>query len=81
MYKLTLILSLFVLGISGKNIASRFDMDMIPGYLAELTDDDLDAALDIVFCVCGDDDQDGKLGLDELTSGVCEVNTDFRLFY
>merc|ERR1712051_85074 len=72
MYKFALLLTLVLIGASGKNLSRNGD-DWVP------SEEDLQKIIDLVLCACDDGDYDHQLSIEEYTSSVCEA-IGFHLF-
>merc|ERR1712127_904140 len=72
MYKFALLLTLVLIGASGKNLSRNGD-DWVP------SEEDLQKIIDLVLCSCDDGDYDHQLSIEEYTSPVCEA-IGFHLF-
>merc|ERR1712051_573912 len=72
MYKFALLLTLVLIGASGKNLSRNGD-DWVP------SEEDLQKIIDLVLCACDDGDYDHQLSIEEYTSPVCEA-IGFHLF-
>merc|ERR1711971_110851 len=72
MYKFAILLTLVLIGASGKNLSRNGD-DWVP------SEEDLQKIIDLVLCACDDGDYDHQLSIEEYTSPVCEA-IGFHLF-